>query len=272
MTDAMEIVVALVTDRAYETRAKQTIEDIRGAGQWRGDLLWITVDFEIPSNDPWIRQYEIKTWRVPSISCESLFTTWKSKPIPPMADGRHYGKTGQWNKFYTFHVFLRQWVRVLYVDAGMRMYQSLQHILDACPMDNAYLYAPDDALPGDNGRRLACQFAWSSNPDVAMRMRERFGSTIVHERYFLNCIYYFDTRIIEKHTFSTLCQWMRDYPISMCNEMGIMNLLFSVDKRQWRPLPEKVILPDATCYLFGWSLHNYPSSTHKQDFVCLKYP
>ena len=64
---------------------------------------------------------------------------------------------------------------------------------------------------------------------------------------------------------SILEKGMKDYPISMTNEMAIMNLYL---RDYWKPMPEK---DSHGKYLFGWSELNYTRLTWR-DFCMIKYP
>ena len=48
-----------------------------------------------------------------------------------MPDNRHFGKLVQWDKLQVFDPWIRQWERVIYLDAGVRVLDSVVALLDA---------------------------------------------------------------------------------------------------------------------------------------------
>ena len=43
-------VFALVTDKLYFNKSITTINDVRRVGKWSGDIVLITIDFELDDN------------------------------------------------------------------------------------------------------------------------------------------------------------------------------------------------------------------------------
>jgi hypothetical protein len=62
--------------------------------------------------------------------------------------------------------------------------------------------------------------------------------------------------------------WMVEYPICCCNEMGIMNLFFTVHHGIWDAFPQRT----GSKYLFGWNEANYKERPTWESFVFMKYP
>ncbi len=263
MTD--KTVVVTISDKAYANRAERTIKDIRGRGEWTGDIVFITVDF-VPSID-FINKYKVTIFPVKHIDVAKLVEAWKDHPIKPMADERHTKKLAQWNKLYVFDKYFKEWNRVVYFDAGLRVVGPLKPLLD---LDyKGKLLAPDDCCPGDNGNRFVVQMDWSANPQVTENILKRFGREIVGAHYFLNCMWVYDTDILDICNMLDLEDGMNRYPISLCNEMGIMNLYFTYLHALWRPLPEKT--SDGK-WLFAWCELNYSGRPDWTNFHFIKYP
>jgi hypothetical protein len=253
-----------LTDAAYFSRAKRTIEDLRIRGQWVGPIVLVAVGFYPSTN--WLDFHGVHCRTVEPISVEGLKAAWTIHPIRPMADERHTKKLAQWNKLHLFDVWWRQWDRIIYLDAGMRVVGPVAPLLDI--HYSGSLVAPDDSQPADNGNRLRCQFDWSANPAVSRKLIADFGESAFDSKYFINCMWICDTAaIIKPNTVEDLVAAMNKYPVSLTNEMGIMNLYFA---ESWRPLPEKSA---ENKYIYGWCELNYPAERPTwRDFCLLKYP
>ena len=261
---APSTVFVLVTDAGYFPRARRTIGDLRGAGGWDGEVVVLAVGFRPPADD--LDAARVTCRGVDHLDTDGLVASLRAHPIRPMADGRHFGKLAQWDKLQVFEPWIRQWERAIYLDAGLRVLDRVDALL---ALDwRGRLIAPDDALPGDNGRRFRCQLDLDANPPVRDRLLADFGEGILDSRYFLNCLWIFDTRLVERCARADLEDSMNRYPISLTNEMAIMNLHFAFRHRVWQPLPER----DANGKrLFGWSELDHPGTTWR-DFRLLKYP
>jgi hypothetical protein len=184
-----------------------------------------------------------------------------------MPDGRHFSKLIQWDKFYSFSPFFKRWDRVVFLDAGIRFLDSVKPLLDL-PWKNSFL-APDDSEPYDNGNRFNCQLDTQANPQVLTELLTDFSSSILDEKYFLNCIFLFDTSLLQKNTVEEMKEMMMKYPISLCNEMGIMNLFLNFKLGLWKPFPQRT--PENK-YLFGWNERNYRENPTWESFHFMKYP
>jgi hypothetical protein len=64
---------------------------------------------------------------------------------------------------------------------------------------------------------------------------------------------------------------MNKYPICRCNEMSIMNLLFVMKYKVWKPFPE---FAENGQRLFGWIEYDRDYGPNKtwRDFCFMKYP
>jgi len=133
------------------------------------------------------------------------------------------------------------------------------------------ILAPDDADPHDNGNRMECQFHLDSNTNVKKMFQNEFGLDILKKRYFLNCVFIFDTSLIHTEKVHRMREWMYKYPIMACNEMGVMNLFFH---NHWEPFPFRSRSGDH--YLFAWSESCWGIQGSKppkaKEFCLLKYP
>ena len=265
----MKRVVVTLTDAGYYHKVKRTIIDIRSRGQWTEDLVLITVGFDAPRN--FIDYYRIIPYRVEHIDTSYLLEQYKKCPIRPTCDNREFGKLTQWDKFYVFDKWFLQWDRVIYFDAGMRILDSI-HCLADLPCDGAFM-APDDCAPYDESGVFSRIIDIDRNPSVVEQLFQEYPRDILDRRYFLNCIWMYDTALLHTITMSDMVECMNRYPICRCNEMTILNLLFTMKHGVWKPFPEWIQKDGEQKRLFGWSECNDHYGHHNtwRNFCFLKY-
>lgn len=251
--------VVTLCDESYFPKAKRTIQEVREKGGWAGDIVLLAIDFA-PEPIP-----GVQVMCLSHIDTSYLVEQLREHPIRPMDDNRHLGKLYQWDKLQVFRSNMKAWKRIIFLDAGIRVFQSIEPLLNI-PWRGSFL-APDDSDPYDNGRRFNIQLDLSANPDAAKQLTDRFPSSILTRPYFLNCMFVFDTALLDQVSFDDLVQAMNDYPICMCNEMGILNLMFTFKLGVWKPFPQRV----GNRYLFGWSESNYRESPNASNFHFMKY-
>lgn len=251
-------VVVTLTDYGYYHRARRTLLDIRTRGKWAGDLVLITVGFS-PSRN-FLDYYDIIDHSVTSVDVSILVEEYKKNPLKTVLDQRHLNKLAQWNKFHVFDDFFKKWDKVIFFDAGMRVLDKVS-ILDSLQCEGKIL-APDDST---QTQRFEAMFEVTANKEVEKLLLEEFPKEILRERYFLNCIWVYDTAIIDKCGVKEMVEYMNKYPICRCNEMTIMNLLLVFKYKLWKPFPS--ILNDKSFYC--WTEE---SGKTWRDYYYLKYP
>jgi hypothetical protein len=265
----MKRVVVTLTDAGYFHKAQRTIADIRSRGQWTEDLVLITVGFDAPQN--LLDEYRIILFRIEHIDTTYLLEQYKKCPIRPTCDNREFGKLTQWDKFSVFNTWFLQWDRVIYFDAGLRIVDSIHYLADL-PCDGAFM-APDDCAPYDTTGVFSKIIEIDRNPPVVEQLFQEYPRDILDRRYFLNCIWMYDTTLLRTITYAELADTMNRYPICRCNEMTIMNLLFTMKYQVWKPFPEFIQKDGQQKRLFGWSECNDHYGHHNtwRDFCFLKY-
>jgi hypothetical protein len=265
----MDTVVVIVTDSSYFHKARRTIIDVRSKGEWKGDLVVISIDFDLPQN--FIDYYSIRPYKVKHIDTSSILEKYKKNPIRPTCDNREFSKLYQWDKFYVFDSWFLQWKRVIYLDAGLRVLDKLDYLMELDCKD--CFMAPDDAASYDENKRFGGIIETDRHPDIVSNLFKEFSPSILNERYFLNCIWMYDTSILHRIHITDFIELMNTYPICRCNEMTIMNLLLTYRYHLWKPFPE-YCMSDSKKRLFGWTEHdrNYGSHTTWRNFCLLKYP
>lgn len=259
-------VVVTLTDQAYAAKAQRTIIDVRTRGEWTGDIVLITVGFDMSKN--WLDFYDIIPFRVEHIDTTKLLEQLYKNPIQSTCDNRQFAKLTQWDKFYVFHNYFRSWNRVAFFDAGHRVLDKVQHLFDL-PCEGS-LMAPDDAPAYDQTKRFG---GIVEIGHITPEFFQEYSPEVLVSRYFLNCLWVYDTSLLDKISMSDLIDAMNKYPFCRCNEMTIMNLLFVFKHKVWKPFPEWC--PNAPSKrLFGWTEHDrdYGNQTTWRDFCYIKYP
>jgi len=263
-------VVVTLTDAGYFSRAKRTIIDVRSRGEWTGDFVLITVGFDAPRN--FLDYYNVTQKRVEHISTDYLVKQYGQFPLRTVGDKRHILKLYQWDKFYVFDDWFKQWEKVIFLDAGLRVFDKIS-ILDNIPCEGKIM-APDDAPIYDNDKRFKCMLEIDANPLATEELFKEYSKDILDGRYFLNCIWVYDTALLDKCNMTEMIEAMNKYPICRCNEMTIMNLLFTFKYKVWQPFPEFINNNGLEKRLFGWIEYDrdYGSDKTWRSFCFIKYP
>jgi hypothetical protein len=267
----MTTVVVTLSDVHQQSRAKRTILDVRTRGEWKGDIVWITVGFTPSTN--FLEYYRVQAYRVEHLDTSALLAYYEKNPLQPTCDQRETKKLTQWDKFYVFDSWFLQWNRVIYLDAGLRVVDKMEPLLELDCSNS--IMAPDDAAIYDTQKRFGgiIEADYAKHPEVVRSLLEEYSPEIFKERYFLNCMWMYDTHLLHRIHITDLIDAMNRYPICRCNEMTIMNLIFTFKHRVWKPFPEHCPRDDRR-RLFGWTERDrdYGPYTTWRDFCFLKYP
>lgn len=253
--------IVTYTDQVYLPRALITIDELRNpkAGNYTGDLIVMTDGlFEISTEI--IEKYNLTIKEFPDIDTTQLIQKIRQHPFRNW-DNREYNKTKQWNKMYVFDVYFKKWKYIMFVDAGLRVFDDINIFKNSC-IPNA-LVAMDDGHP-DFTKKFDCQIELS-NTEVVSELSKVFN---IHSSYFLNCLFIFDTALISENTVGNLIDLMNKYPICKTNEMAIMNIYFT---KVWIPMITdlKNVSGHSDKILFDWS-ERYGNTW--KNYVTLKYP
>lgn len=254
-----------LTDPPYCQKAIKTIQELRGPGRWKGPVVLLAVNLTLPQT--LIDRYAIHVHPIERISTDKLVESLKAHPIRPMPDNRHFGKLTQWTKFRVFDQWLRMYKRVVFFDAGIRIFDTIEPLL-AIPWRRRFV-APDDCGLYDNGNRFHCQLDLHANPPVRDALLTRFGSDILDKHYFLNCLWIYDTDLLSSLSVADLEDAMNMYPICLCNEMVILNLFFTFALKVWSPMPFRVC--QGGKILFGWTDRSQCGGASWKDYHIVKY-
>lgn len=251
-----KICIATYTCQKYLPRALKTIEDIRTSGCYYGDIVVMTDEtFDIPPEI--IHRFNLKVKKFPDIDVSELIKKIQAHPFVN-SDKREYEKTKQWNKMYSFHPYFKQWDYVMFVDAGLRVFGKIENFYSQFTPNK--IVALDDGHP-EFEKKFKCQLELT-NVEVVNKLAQHFD---LESSYFLNCLYLYDTALIQDDTLDSMISIMNEYPIFRCNEMTLMGYYF-VSRDEWKPLD--IYLPNGSI-LFDWSERG---GRQWSSYVSLKYP
>lgn len=254
-------VVVTLSDQAYADRAMRTIRDVRGPGRYWGPIVWIAIDFDPSKN--FCDLYEVTIWRRSRIDTSALDAQLAARPFTG-GDGRERAKTIQWSKIHAFNREFSRWQRVIFMDAGLRVFHSIDPVL-AHPWEGS-ITALDDSHP-DDIKRFGCQLETTADPAAFARLVDLVKVDPTNERYFLNCFWICDTTLGGEETQRELRALMEQLPVFRTNEMGAMNVYFHLLRRAWCPLT--IYRGKNLPILFDWSERE---GRTWRDYVMLKYP
>lgn len=258
MADATVFVT--LCDGGYFSRAKQTIKDVRTYGNWEGDVVLICVDFTPPSD--FIELFGVKTVSFPRFDLTRYLEKVREKAFSvPTDDGRELKKTTQWEKLHAFEPYFKQWERVVWLDAGLRVVDDVKNLL-ALDWRGKFL-APDDTH--GKTHRFSCGIELVNRPAELEAATAKFNIRL-DDRYFLNCIWIHDTSLpvgVEDFLEGL------EYAIWRHNEMGVMNAVLHFKQGVWSPFP---IVAENGKFLFDWCELNRGHGAHWTEYCAIKYP
>lgn len=258
-------VFTLVTDYAYFRKAIITINDLRNIGKWIGDIILITIDFDLDikyKNDNNIIEKKFNT-----IDKKNLI-----KEIGPNgfknSDKRELFKLNQWEKLHIFDDYFLKWGRVIFLDAGLRVLDDVKYILEL-DYKNKILAPIDGKQLTFNPNAIFKHQLDYDNLDKINLVKNDFGENIFEQTHMLNCMWIYDTNILKICNKEQLINAMNKYTVCRTNEMGIMNLLFHFKYKLWEKFPTHA---SNGKYLFEWCESNNNFHTTWQNYCFLKYP
>lgn len=265
-------VFVLVTDDKYLYRAKKTIIDLRSRGGWKGDIVLINVGI-VEINKNFMDFYDILEKRFPIVEEKiSLINKLHYTPFLDTIDGREISKINQWEKLHVMDPYFKHWNRVVFLDSGLRVLDNVYDSLLSLDYKGKFL-APDDGgnyvtLPNPN------KLFHTQVSQVFVKRIENLKKDIpnvkeLEEPYFLNCIWIYDTTILDICSKQEMIDGILKYPICKTNEMALMNIYIHFKYGLWERFPVKATNGKI---LFDWCESNNPQPTTWRDYCLLKYP
>jgi len=258
-----ETVFVLITDMKYFNKLKRTIIDLRSTGNWKGDIVLITIDFNLNQN--FKDFYNIIEVKFPMIDKTFLLKQIGENGFKDTTDKREINKLNQWEKLHVFDDYFSKWSRVVYLDAGLRVLEDVKYLLE---LDySGKILAPKDGKLYED-QEFNCQLSYDK-PELIENFKNDFGESILKENYMLNCMWIYDTNILKICNKSQLLEAMNKYSFCKTNEMGIMNILLHFKYKLWKEFPIK---SSNNKFLFDWCEVNQTYPTTWKDYCFIKYP
>jgi len=265
-------VFVLVTDDKYLYRAKKTIIDLRSRGGWKGDIVLINIGI-VEINKNFMDFYDILEKRFPIVEEKiSLINKLHYTPFLDTIDGREILKINQWEKLHVMDPYFKHWNRVVFLDSGLRVLDNVYDSLLSLDYKGKFL-APDDGgnyVPLPNPNKLF----HTQLSQVFVKRIENLKKDVpnvkeLDEPYFLNCIWIYDTTILDICSKQEMIDGILKYPICKTNEMALMNIYIHFKYGLWERFPVKATNGKI---LFDWCESNNPQPTTWRDYCLLKYP
>ena len=262
LQDNSDTVFTLVTDLNYFNKAKRTVIDLRTKGNWHGDIVLITINFDLNAN--FKDYYNITEKKFSQIDKSILLFKIGQNGFVDTTDKREINKLNQWEKLHIFDDYFSKWSRVVYVDAGLRLLDDIKYLLEIDYKNK--ILAPKDGKIYDN-QEFNSQLSYDK-PELIDSLKSEFGEQILKSNYMLNCMWIYDTNILKLCDKNQLIEAMNKYTFCKTNEMGIMNILFHFKYNLWESLP---VRSSNEKILFDWCELNNPN-TNWRNYCYIKYP
>ena len=262
LQDNSDTVFTLVTDLNYFNKAKRTIIDLRTKGNWSGDIVLITINFDLNIN--FKDFYNVTEKKFTQIDKSILLFKIGQSGFLDTTDKREVNKLNQWEKLHIFDDYFSKWSRVVFLDAGLRLLDDVKYLLEI-DYKNKILAPKDGKLYEDQA--FNCQLSYDK-PELIDSLKSEFGDKILTSNYMLNCMWIYDTNILKLCDKNQLIEAMNKYTFCKTNEMGIMNILFTFKYNLWERLPVK---SSNGKILFDWCELNNPN-TNWRNYCYIKYP
>jgi len=260
----VKTVFVLLTDQSYFNKAFITINDLKSIGNWQGDIVLITIDFDL-EEDYKVRQNIIEQ-KFPLIDKTSLLNEIGPNGFSN-SDKREIYKLNQWEKLHVFDDYFLQWERVVFLDAGLRVLDDVKYLLELDYRNS--ILAPNDASPNFRSDQIFKHQLSFDDESKIERIIIDFGNEIFESYHMLNCIWVYDTSILKICNKQALLDAMNKYTLCKTNEMGIMNLMFHFKYNLWKEFPLKT---SNGKFLFEWCELNHNFHTTWRDYCFIKYP
>jgi hypothetical protein len=205
-------VISLVTDRKYIDKCMITMREIRGAGCYSGDIVVIA--------HPELEVYEPFTSLCINLNITPLYWPFinVNEIIPKVMST---SKFFQYQKLHIFNKFFRAWKKVLYIDAGTRVFHDINFYFDMSRpnviLAHTYSYPEYKTTLGNS-------FSPTHIPELYDELSKKYN---LNCSGYLSSLFLFETEgIIKDNTVEDLRLLALKYPISYQNDEGIINLHF----------------------------------------------
>lgn len=226
----MDNCVVLISDKKYFPKLTKTLRQLRGRGRYRGMI------FVIAGNDLKEKRDEIEE-RFPNTSVLDFDEVDTSQITRHLAGaeglgGTEFTKTFQYNQFQVFRTFFKKFDKILYLDAGMRIFGPIKPIFSIDCSEKLIAHSERNAFP-EYAYTLEGQFNFVDFPELLGKISNLVS---LDSDYFQSTMMLFDSSIISENSFDDLVGMAEQFPNSKTNSQGILNL-WALSKDLWTPLP-----------------------------------
>ena len=257
-----EIVVAVVVNFRYARRhLTKFVNQVRKKGNYKGDILIITdyftplFFFKILKSDEQIIVKRFKRIKFSQKATKSL------KELNNFNQpNRYLTKKFQWHKLNLFDMELKKWNFIFYLDVNMQIHFDINPLLELSKKGK--ILARADGYP-DFKKTLSSQFDQTSKSYPTLK--KKYDLEI--RNYFQTGLMFFDTEIISYETKKKIIQICEEFPISITNEQGILNLYFIHYKNIYEELTHNI--DDFETY-FYWLKEGQKIIITKQNVIQYK--
>ena len=230
-----ESAIAVVVNFKYARKhLTKFINQLRKKGDYKGDVLVITdyftplFFFKILKSDEQIIVKRFKRIKFSHKTKKSL------KGLNNFDQpNRYLTKKFQWHKLNLFDINLKKWSFIFYLDVNMQIHYDINPILELSKRGK--FLARADGYPHFE-RTLSSQFDQTSK--LYSALITKYDLEI--RNFFQTGLMFFDTEIISNETKKNIINICEEYPISITNEQGILNLYFIHQQNIYEELTHKI--------------------------------
>ena len=154
-----------------------------------------------------------------------------------------FKKIFQYHKFHLFNTYFKRWDYIFYLDCDITIMSDIAPMIQSRQPNT--LLAHSDAYPKYEWK-LDWQFV-KHNPYYE-KLNKKYNLTT---DYFQTTMMLYDTRIIEPDTMENLYNLVKEYPISVTNDQGIVSLYFTNIK----PLYKQIQIQNDDTYFYDYSMN-----------------
>ena len=212
--------VILVFNEAFLDKARETVQQIRTAGLYSGDIVCVVGD-DLKNHAGSMGDMVVKYFPDVGRTKEKNDLYGVNKPF-------------QFHKFYCFHKWFRKnYRKCFYIDVGTQIIKPIDRMINLdC---SGGILAHSDAYPTYKWK-LSFQFDGKKFPKQYRKLSETYD---LDRDYFQSTIMLYDTKIISDDTFDRLVEMSNAYHCNKTNTQGFMNLYFNCMRNVWEQIKIK---------------------------------
>ena len=253
----MNICVVFVCNKAYFNKFIYTCNQLLTNGKYNGNICLVIGDDllndELLNSDIIIKN-KIIIKHFFDIKFTNEFLNIQNSMVRPP---HWFKKLFQFHKFHLFNTFFKQWNYIFYLDCGISIFSDIFPIINEITENTENtLLAHSDAYPSYEWK-LYNQFD-KNNKEYFIKLNNTYN---LHIDYFQTTIMLYDTKIIKNNTYDNLLNLLKEYPISITNDQGIIALYFT----NIEPLFKQIKTNNENTYFY-----DYLSRNKDNKYIMLK--